>query len=215
MQAEKTLKTSLSTQMWKTEPGNSGKEFDGILKLVGDHNSDETTVGGINSATAGNEFWRSQVSDLTDVTLSTGVLAARLTTAYNNAADGSDTVDAIFMSQDAYELYEATLTPNVRYADVKAANAGFETLRFKNTTVFFDKGAPAGTAVGINSDYVSLVGHSKRWFKQTPFSDGLSAAGGGTATTVDARYSIITAAGNTTISNRQRQFLVTGIGQES
>ena len=52
---------------------------------------------------------------------------------------------------------------------------------------------------GLNSKYIGLVGHTDRWFKQSPFSDGLSAAAGGNATTVDARYSIITTFGNMTV----------------
>ena len=36
---------------------------------------------------------------------------------------------------------------------------------------------------------------------------------GGNATTVDARYSIITTYGNLTVRNRARHFKLTGVGQ--
>jgi hypothetical protein len=64
---------------------------------------------------------------------------------------------------------------------------------------------------GLNSKYIEIVGHTERWFKQSPFSDGLSAAAGGNATTVDARYSIITTYGNLTVRNRARHFKLTAV----
>ena len=69
---------------------------------------------------------------------------------------------------------------------------------------------------GINSKYVGLVIHSQRDFAQTPFSKGLSGnmasahATTGVASTVDARYSIITTYGNMTIRNRRRHFKLDG-----
>ena len=94
---------------------------------------------------------------------------------------------------------------------MKSANAGFTSLMFKQAPIYWDRDCPAQLAYGLNSKYVTLVGHSQRWFKQSPFSDGLSAAQGGTATTVDARYSIITTYGNLTVNNRSRHFVVNAI----
>jgi len=130
---------------------------------------------------------------------------------YNTASDGNDVIDGVFTNQHDYETYEAELTPNIRYQDTKSANAGFTSLMFKQAPIYWDRDCPAQTAYGLNSKYITLVGHSQRWFKQSPFSDGLSAAAGGTATTVDARYSIITTYGNLTVNNRSKHFVVTGI----
>ena len=56
MQAEETLKNRLSKQLYGTQPApDATKDFlslDAIIAATG-------TVGGINSGTAGNEFWRS------------------------------------------------------------------------------------------------------------------------------------------------------------
>ena len=128
-----------------------------------------------------------------------------LGSAYNSASNGNDVIDGIFTGQVVYEQYESTLTPNIRYQDVKSANAGFTSLMFKQAPIYWDRDCPAQMTYGLNSKYIALVGHSQRWFKQSPFSDGLSAdkvAGGGHATTVDARYSIITTYGNLTVNNR-------------
>ena len=82
---------------------------------------------------------------------------------------------------------------------------------FKQCPMYWDRDCPVGTVYGLNSKYIALVGHTDRWFKQSPFSDGPRAAAGGNATTVDARYSMITTFGNLTVSNRAAHFVVTGV----
>ena len=72
---------------------------------------------------------------------------------------------------------------------------------------------------GINSKYLGLVFHSQRNFAQTPFSKGLSEniasahATSGVASTVDARYSVITTYGNLTTRHRRRHFKLTAISK--
>ena len=205
MQAEETMKSKLNKMLYANGAGNSGKDFLGLAALV----TGTGNVGGIDSAVAGNEWWRSVTGSGTGMLK--GGLRGLLGTAYNSASNGNDVIDGIFMSQRDYEIYESELTPNVRYQDVKSANAGFTSLLFKQAPTYWDRDLAQGTAYGLNSKYIKLVGHSDRWFKQSPFSDGLSAAQGGNATTVDARYSVITSFGNLTVCNRARHFVVTAI----
>jgi len=206
MQAEETQKAKLNRMLYADGTGNSGKDFYGLAALIGAAGS----PGGIDATDPLNVYWRSVVKDGTGVTMPGG-LPALLGSAYNSASNGNDVIDGIFTGQVVYEQYESTLTPNVRYQDVKSANAGFTSLMFKQAPIYWDRDCPAQLAYGLNSKYITLVGHSQRWFKQSPFSDGLSAAAGGNATTVDARYSIITTYGNLTVNNRGSHFVVTGI----
>jgi hypothetical protein len=206
MQAEETMKSKLNKMLYANGTGNSGKDFLGLAALL---SGTGAAVGGIDGTVAGNEFWRSTAASGTGMKL--GGLRALLGTAYNSASNGNDVIDGVFTNQHDYETYEAELTPNIRYQDTKSANAGFTSLMFKQAPIYWDQDCPAGTAYGLNSKYITLVGHTQRWFKQSPFSDGLSAAAGGNATTVDARYSIITSYGNLTVNNRARHFVVTGI----
>jgi hypothetical protein len=213
MQAENTIKNKLNAMLVGDGTGNSGKDWLGLAALIG-----TGTVGNINPATAGNEFWKSPVKDMEDV--DTDTLIKELTTLYNTSADGNDTVDGLLASQDAFELYESLLTPNVRYEDVKAANAGFTSLRFKQSPMYLEKALPEGTIYGVNSKYISLVGHKQRWFKQTKLSDGLSSDGDGTkggasAHMLDARFAVISAYGNMTVRNRKRHFKMFNIGAVS
>jgi hypothetical protein len=204
MQAEETLKNKLNKQLYADGTGNAGKDFLGLAALV---TAGGTAVGGIDATDSLNSWWRAVVLPWGSYTK----VQAAAGNAYNTSSDGNDVIDGIFTTQAIYEKYEGELTPNVRYQDVKSANAGFTSLMLKQAPIYWDRDCPAGTIYGLNSKYIALVGHSQRWFKQSPFSDGLSAAAGGTATTVDARYSIITTYGNLTVSNRSKHFAVTGV----
>lgn len=205
MQAEETMKSKLNKMLYANGTGNSGKDFNGLANLV----AATGTVGNIDSVGAGNSWWQSVTGSGSGMLK--GGLRALLGTAYNSASNGNDVIDGVFTDQRSYEIFESELTPNIRYQDVKSANAGFTSLMFKQAPIYWDRDCTAGVAYGLNSKYITLVGHTQRWFTQSPFSDGLSAAAGGNATTVDARYSIITTYGNLTVNNRSRHFVVTGI----
>jgi hypothetical protein len=207
MQAEETMKANLNRMLYADGTGNSGKDFLGLAALI---SAGGTNVGGIDATDAANVWWRSNVSAM-PVTVHPVGISAFLGTPFNTVSDGNDMVDGIFAAQNSYEAYEAGLTPNVRYTDTKSANAGFSNLMFKQCPIYWDRDCPAGTVYGLNSKYIELVGHTDRWFKQSPFSDGLSAVAGGNATTVDARYSIITTYGNLTVRNRARHFKATAV----
>jgi hypothetical protein len=206
MQAEETMKANLNRMLYADGTGNSGKDWNGLANLI----SATTVVGGIDPGGAGNTWWKSLVAAMPSTVKAAG-LSAYLGSQFNTVSDGNDMVDGIFAAQNSYEAYEAGLTPNVRYQDTKSANAGFSNLLLKQCPMYWDRDCPAGIVYGLNSKYIEIVGHTDRWFKQSPFSDGLSAAAGGNATTLDARYSIITSYGNLTIRNRARHFKSTAV----
>jgi hypothetical protein len=217
-QSEQTLKNKMTTMLYGDGTGNDDKDFLGLEALIGDDTVGPDVVGGIDCTEAGNEWWRSVVKDADGTTsgLTHGELVALLTRAYHEASDsGSDKVDALFTDLDTYEFYESGLLQGVRYTDSKAANLGFDNVSFRGVPVFWDFDNPAGTVYGINSKYLNVVGHSARWFTNSPFSQGLSSSGGtGVGSVVDARYSFITAFGNMTVSNRRRHFKVYDIVAE-
>jgi hypothetical protein len=213
MQAEETLKNRMSKMLYGTQSApDATKDFlslDAIIDSTG-------AIGGIDPATSGSGFWKA-IETAVGTVDATGLERA-MSAAYHSSSDsGSDRVDAIFTGQGTYEFYESTLTPQVRYTDTKSANLGFMNLLFKQTPVYWDFDCPAGVMYGINSKYVGLVFHSNRFFAQTPFSKGLSEnmasahATSGLGSSVDARYSFITAYGNLTCRQRRRHFKLTGI----
>ena len=187
MQAEESMREGFNTMFFSDGTGNSGKDWNGLGNLIETGNS----VGGINSATAGNEYWRSYEENT-----ATALTLAQMATAYNTVSVGNDHPDLILTTRTLFEKYEALLQPQLRYTDTKTADAGFQNLLFKAAPVVYDTAAPAGTMFFLNSKYISLVGHSGKWFQQTDFVRPED---------LDARYALIMCYGNLTCRNRKKQ----------
>ena len=185
MQAEESMREGFNTMFFGSAAG--ANDWNGLGNIVESGN----TVGGINSATAGNEFWRSYEQNTAEA-----LSLANMTTAYNSASVGNDHPDVILTTQTLFEKYESLLTPNLRYADTKTADAGFQNLLFKATPIMYDTACTAGTVYFLNSKYLKLVGHSDKWFSQTEFVRPEN---------MDARYALIMCYGNLVCSNRAKQ----------
>ena len=123
MQAEESMREGFNTMFYADGTGNSGKDWNGLGNIVESGNS----VGGINSATAGNEYWRSYEENT-----ATALTLAQMATAYNTTSVGNDHPDVILSTQTLFEKYEALLQPNLRFTDTKTADAGFQNLLFKD-----------------------------------------------------------------------------------
>ena len=119
-----------------------------------------------------------------------------MATAYNTVSVGNDHPDVLLTTQTLFEKYEALLMPLLRYTDSKTADAGFQNLLFKSAPVMYDVHCPAGTFFFLNSKYITLVGHSGKWFQQTEFIRPED---------LDARYALIMCYGNLTLRNRAKQ----------
>jgi hypothetical protein len=190
-QAEMTAIEDFETMFLGDGTGNSGKDMLGLAALVGDEDSDITTVGGIDAETE--DYWRSHV------VRNTGAFEiGKLNAAYLKVSKaGKDTPDVILSGPDIYAAHEAFVLPHLRITDTKLANAGFDNLAFKRARhVFTDSPALAATDVYLlNSKYLQLVGGKGRWFVNTPFVKPYNQ---------DARYSHILSVGNLVVSNRAR-----------
>ena len=190
MQAEESMKEGFNAMFFGDGTGNTDKDWNGLGNIV----EESGTVGGINRATAGNEFWQSYVDDNggVNVALST----ADMTTAYNTVSVGNDHPDFIITTQTLFEKYESLLTPQLRYTDTKTADSGFQNLLFKAAPVTYDVDCTAGVMYFLNSKYLTLVGHSGKWFSQTDFVRPEN---------LDARYALIMCYGNLTCRNASKQ----------
>jgi hypothetical protein len=217
MQAEETLKDNVNAMLYGDGTGNSSKEWLGLAALIGGLDAGgtgayvgTTTVGNINGNSGTDAYWNSKVygsaaGTATELTLQT------LATPYNAASKGNDKPDAMFTTQSLFEGYEALLLPSVRRSDTKSADAGFDNLLYKGKPIFWDADCTAGTVYGLNSKYITLVGHKDRWFKNSGFTDNTASshATSGASVITDARYALITSYGNLTVRNRARHFRCT------
>jgi hypothetical protein len=102
MQAEESMRESFNQMFFADGTGNGGKDWNGLGNLV----EASGTVGGINRATSGNEFWRSYEEN------TAGALTlAQMATAYNTVSVGNDHPDMILTTQTLFEKYEALAHP--------------------------------------------------------------------------------------------------------
>jgi hypothetical protein len=187
MQAEESLREGFNQMFFADGTGNGGKDWNGLANLV------EATgaVGGIDPADSGNSFWASYEENT-----STALTLAQMSTAYNSVSVGNDHPDVLLTTQTLFEKYEALLLPVLRYTDSKTADAGFQNLLFKSAPVMYDVHCPSGVFFFLNSKYITLVGHSGKWFQQTEFIRPED---------LDARYALIMCYGNLTLRNRAKQ----------
>lgn len=189
MQTEETLSEKLNTMFFADGTGNSSKDWLGLEHFIATTPT-SGTVGGINRATAGNEFWRNYVESTTK-TLNLNDMG----TAFNSVSKGNDKPDFIITTQALYEKYESLLQPAERFTDAKTADGGFQNLLFKGAPVMFDTAATAGMMYFLNSKYIKLYAHQDVWFKTSPFVKPENQ---------DARYAQIMCYGNLTVSNCAR-----------
>ena len=185
MQAEESMRESFNQMFFSDGTGNSSKDWNGLGNLVESGN----TVGGIDSNTY--TWWKSYEENT-----ATALTLAQMATAYNSVSVGNDHPDTLLTTQTLFEKYEALLQPNLRYTDTKTADAGFQNLLFKAAPVMYDVHCTAGTFYFLNSKYITLVGHSNKWFAQTEFIKPED---------TDARYALIMCYGNLTVRNRAKQ----------
>ena len=185
MQAEESLREGFNEMFFADGTGNSSKDWNGLANLV----EATGTVGNIDPST--NTWWASYEENT-----SAALTLAQMSTAYNTVSVGNDHPDVLLTTQTLFEKYEALLMPLLRYTDSKTADAGFQNLLFKSAPVMYDVHCPAGTFFFLNSKYITLVGHSGKWFQQTEFIRPED---------LDARYALIMCYGNLTLRNRAKQ----------
>ena len=187
MQAEESMREGFNTMFYADGTGNSSKDWNGLGNII----EASGTVGNINRATVGNEYWKSYEENT-----ATALTLAQMATGYNTVSIGNDHPDLLLTTQTLFEKYEALLQPQLRYTDAKTADAGFQNLLFKAAPVVYDAACTSGTLFFMNSKYITLVGHSGKWFQQTAFVRPED---------LDARYALIMCYGNLTCRNAKKQ----------
>ena len=185
MQLEESLREGFNTMFYGDGTGNSNKNWNGLGNIVEANN----TVGNIDAST--NTWWNSYEENT-----STALTLAQMATGYNSVSVGNDHPDVVLTTQTLYEKYEALLQPQLRYTDTKTEDAGFQNLLFKASPVMYDVSCTSGVMFFLNTKYLTLVGHSSKWFQQTEFIRPED---------LDARYALIMCYGNLTCRNRAKQ----------
>lgn len=205
--AEKTMKNQMAKAIYGDGSGNSGKEIGGLKLLVADDPT-SGTVGNINRATSGNEFWRNQTKTST-AAITKDTIRSEMDAIYLNCCRGTDKPDLIVADNSMYSLYESSLADLQRFSNPQMAEAGFQALKYKGADVIFDGGqggyCPEKHMYFLNTDYIYLRPHKDRNMKVI--------GGDRMAVDQDALYKIIGWAGNLTLSNASLQGVLISGGE--
>lgn len=163
--AERTAMNNVATALYANGTGNSGKEIGGLQHLLAD---DPTTgiVGGINRATSTNAWWRHQLFDFSDESVTSGedTIQNSMNTLWRRCIRGADKPDLILADDTYYAYYETSLQANLRFASSKMADAGFDSLKYKSADVVYDDQCPASHMYFLNTDYIHYRPHTRRNF---------------------------------------------------
>jgi len=152
---EKTMKKNLATSLHTAQ---TGEAMNGLPDIV----STSTTLHGI--AVADCTVWIAGYANDTAEPLAVIDMA----TAYNTCSDGADHVDLIDASQTLFEKYESLVAPQLRFADSKTADAGFDNLKFKGAVCVLDKQCTSDRMYFLNTDYLYMTFVKDRKFFSFP-----------------------------------------------
>lgn len=154
-----------------TTEGNSGKDFLSIPAIVGDgtttNATGKTTLGGIDSDSDGQTWWRSKITDGLDLTTLDGV--RQMSALRNELKIAKSRPDGLFTTQSVYEAYEALAVPNIRFESTPMAELGFDSISFRGAEVIFDNDCPSAEFYFLNSQHLEFVRHAQRWAEMSPF----------------------------------------------
>ncbi len=190
--AIKTLENNLATALYTGGSGANSKEINGLNILVDNDPTSAGTIGGIDQVA--NTYWRNQYQPAQAISSSTmrGIMNLQWLTQVR----GTDKPDLILADDDMYNYYESGLQENVRYTTTKAADAGFESIKYKSADVIFDSNCPDKHMYFLNTDYLHLR-----------ISDGCNFEVGDARTVTNAFYDVVPIefAGALTCNNRSLQ----------
>lgn len=164
--ALRTYNNNFSSDLYSD--GTASNQINGLQAIIAD--AGQGTVGGINSTTAANAFWRNKVQSAASPIQGGSAITVSETTIENDLMlplwleldrGPSDNTDLIVMSNDYYSFYENSQVSIKRYMDADKAQGGFVSLKYKTADVMHDgnSGIPAAHAYFINTDYFGLCVH--------------------------------------------------------
>lgn len=165
--AESTMRNNLGAALFYAGTEFSGKAIGGLQYLVAD---DPTTgiVGGINRATAGNEFWRNQVVDesVDSITFSSTTMLDAMELMHMRTERGTDHTNLFVFGNTYMRFFTGALNANAQYIQdgsmKKTGHTSFPYYMFKNAKVFNDPNCSATRGYALNTDYIKIRPHESR-----------------------------------------------------
>lgn len=134
-QLQAVLNNTFGASIFSDGTGSGGKELTGLRAAVAD-NPVTGTYGGINRATAGNEFWRNRFSAA--VATNASNILSRMDDLYLNIIRGSDKPDLIVSGYTLFRHYEDNLQAIRRIGNADEADSGYLSYYYKGAEIVPD-----------------------------------------------------------------------------
>jgi hypothetical protein len=162
--AEGTMANRMAQGIYSDGTTFGGKTLTGLDAAV-PQDPTTGTYGGINRATAGNTFWRSQLTDPAS-TPTVSTIQGIMNTLWALCVRGMNRPDLIASGATIWATYLGSLQPLQRFTSPGSADLGFETIKYMTADVVLDGGiggyATATDMYFLNTDFLYLRPHSER-----------------------------------------------------
>lgn len=165
-QLEISMSEEINEMLFSDGTGNGGKDITGLGLAVED-GAAWSTYGGIDSNTF--SFWRNRFIDASGSPSFAATGLDNMRTLYHNCSRHNEVPSIIITTQTIFERYEKSLVQNERFVDTKKGDAGFMSLMFKSTPMFFDEDCPSGYIYFLTKEYLRFVIGRGRNFTMTEF----------------------------------------------
>lgn len=161
---ERTITNNVGAALFYAGTENNGNSFGGLQYIVSD---DPTTgtVGGINRATSGNEFWRNQTLDESadSITLSATTILDAMELLYVRCTRGMDVPNLWVYGNTYWRYFSGAVNANQRYIrETDTVKTSFPYYLFKSCKVFHDPNCGATRGYALNTEYLQLKVHKDR-----------------------------------------------------
>lgn len=161
--AERTAANIVGTGLVSDGTGSGGKQITGIKAMIPKTNT-AGTYGGINRATAGNEFWRPKFTD-TGAAPSKDTIVGYFNKMWYSLNRNGDKPDLIIGGANVIGAYEEALQTLVRFTSVTKAGQGFDTIRYKSADFVYDSNLDDNYCYFLNTSFMRVRYAPKRNFK--------------------------------------------------
>lgn len=170
--AEKTMRNNAGAALYYAGTEFNGKAFGGMQYIIPDDPS-TGTVGGINRATVGNEWWRSISFDATDnsITLSSTTIQQAMERVWTRVTRGMDSPKLVSAGETLWGYFSDNIGGKERYVQDESASGkktgkmSFPHYMFKTAKVFHEPNAVTDRMFFMNTDFLKVRVHRARYFK--------------------------------------------------
>jgi len=151
--ASTTLRDLCNIQLMAAQPGAASKDVGSLTEVIDvAPTADPPRTDQIGLIGNANTWWRNNATNGGAFTV------ADMNTMWNDVSDGHSFPTFLMTNQTPYEYYENSLTGQIRYADTRMADAGFQNLLYKNAPMLWDTQMGLTDAIYfINTAYLKVT----------------------------------------------------------